>query len=78
MLLGKKGPQESGNSDIDIPQLQEGEMAKEKVHWTMKTWSEPDGGNNECKQFFDEFCGKLSLKLEIGNWKREVELEKIF
>ena len=37
-----------------------------------------DGGNNEYKQFFDEFCGKLSLKLEISNWKTEVELEKIF
>ena len=32
MFLGKKCSQEEGNHDIDVPQLQEGEMAKEKVH----------------------------------------------
>lgn len=63
MVLGKKRPQESGNCDIDVPELQEGEMAEEEVHWAMKAWSKPDGGNDEpilrqCQQIHCKEEGK--------------------
>ena len=56
-------------------------MAKEKEHWAMKAWSEPDGGNNECilqqcqQKNYKEECKKEQLK---GWGGREVHQNKLY